>query len=300
MSQPPPRDEGRSPEHGQAPSWPSAGQPPAWPGGGQPQPPAWPTEGQPQPSSGSSDEPGQGLPPPPGQPPYPGPGRVYGDGSGPSRFSGRHPFRGILIALVFFVVLGVVVRAATGSHSVAGAAMPFPSDSGNLATGRQAPPGRVGSSFDLRGSGGNTYQVTLVKVVDPAQGAGQLGSPGSGKRLVGLVFRIKALTGSPQDEDADTDAVLVGGNGQNYSAEFSGIAGYTNFDDGIIRVAQGDTVTGAVAFQVPAGVMVSAARWSALSGFGSMVEWDLAGLAGRDPVPGGGNPGTGRVLPAAG
>jgi hypothetical protein len=29
-------------------------------------------------------------------------------------------------------------------------------------------------------------------------------------RFVGAVFRIKALTGSPQNEDADNDAVLVG------------------------------------------------------------------------------------------
>ena len=71
--------------------------------------------------------------------------------------------------------------------------------------------------------------------------------------------------------------MLVGGNGQNYSADFDGIAGYTNFDSGAIHVAQGDTVTGSVTFQVPDGVTVSKVRWSALSGFGSTVEWDVYG-----------------------
>ena len=166
-----------------------------------------------------------------------------------------------------------MVRGIKGSHSTV-PVTPFPSGSGGaLATGLQAPPGKVGSQFDLKDGSGDTYRVTLVKVIDPARGANQFNSPDSGKRFVGLVFTIKALNGSPQNEDANNDAVLVGGNGQNYSADFDGIAGYTNFDSGTIHVVQGDTVTGAVTFQVPDGVTVSKAQWSALSGFGSVVEW---------------------------
>ncbi len=169
-----------------------------------------------------------------------------------------------------------MVRAITASHNTV-SVKPFPSASGVLATGLLASPGQVGSQFDLRDGGGDTYRVTLVEVIDPAQGAGQFNSPDSGKRLVGLVFKIKALTGSPQNEDANTDAVLVGGNGQNYSADFDDIVGYANFDSGVIRVAQGDTVTGSVAFQVPDGVTISKVQWSALNGFGSMVEWNVKG-----------------------
>ena len=169
-----------------------------------------------------------------------------------------------------------MVRAITASHNTV-SVTPFPSASGALATGRLAPPGKVGSQFDLKDGSGDTYRVTLVKVIDPARGAGQFSSPDSGKRFVGLVFKIKALTGSPQNEDANTDAVLVGGNGQNYSADFDGIAGYTNFDSGTIHVSQGDTVTGSVTFQVPVGVTVSKVQWSALSGFGSTVEWNVHG-----------------------
>jgi len=117
--------------------------------------------------------------------------------------------------------------------------------------------------------------VTLVRVVDPATGADQLSSPESGKRFVGLVFSVKAVTGSAQDEDANTDAVASGGNGQTYSADFQALAGYTNFDHGAIHVAQGETVTGSFTFQVPNGVQVSNVRWTTLSGFGSMVEWNV-------------------------
>ena len=80
--------------------------------------------------------------------------------------------------------------------------------------------------------------MTLVKVIDPAKGENQFTAPDSGKRFVGLVFRVKALTGSPQNEDANNDAVVIGGNGQTYSADFDGIAGYTNFDHGAIHVSR--------------------------------------------------------------
>ncbi len=169
-----------------------------------------------------------------------------------------------------------MIRGVTGSHNAV-SDTPSPSGSGALATGLQAPPGKLGSQFDLKDGSGDAYRVTLVKVIDPARGADQFSPPDSGKRFVGLVFKIKALTGSPQHEDANNDAVLVGGNGQNYSADFDGIAGYTNLASGTIHVALGDTVTGAVTFQVPDEVTVSKVQWSALSGFGSTVEWDVRG-----------------------
>jgi hypothetical protein len=114
-------------------------------------------------------------------------------------------------------------------------------------------------------------------VIDPARGAGQIAMPDAGQRFVGLVFRVKALTGSPKDEDANNNAVVIGSNGQNYSADFDGVAGYTNFDHGVIRASEGETVTGSVTFQVPNGVTISTVRWTALSGFGSAVEWIVRG-----------------------
>ena len=175
------------------------------------------------------------------------------------------PAPGALIGLVLFIVFGFIVRGVTASHSAV-SITPFPSASGVLATGAQNPQDGRGRAFVLQDGSGDAYQVALVKVIDPARGADQFTSPDSGKRFVGLVFKIKALTGSPQNEDANNDAVLVGSDGQNYSADFDGIAGYTNFDTGTIRVAQGDTVTGAVTFQVPNGITISKARGARSAG----------------------------------
>ena len=292
-----PPDQGRSSsqagpsDQGKPPPWPSGDQPSAWPSGDPPPewpsgdpPPRWPSADQPPawPSAGSArgqhpfwPAPDQApLSGPPGGTPYPGPRDTYGYSPRAPRFARRPRFVGPIIVLGLFIVLGFVVRHVTSHHTVS--VTTFPSASGGRPAG-QAPAGAIGSAFSITDGQGNVYRVTLVRVIDPARRADQLSSPDSGHRFVGLVFRIKALTGSPQDEDANNDAVVVGGNGQTYPAGFQAIAGYTNFDHGAIHVAQGETATGSVSFQVPNGVEVSTVRWTALSGFGSTFQWNAHG-----------------------
>ena len=133
----------------------------------------------------------------------------------------------------------------------------------------------VGDYFDVKDSSGDTYRVTLVKVIDPAQGADQFTTPDNGKRFVGTVFTVTAISGSPKNEDANSDASVVGSNGQTYTSDFNSIAGYTDFSNGQINVAQGQSVTGAVTFQVPVGVTVTRVLWSTSAGFSSSVQWSV-------------------------
>lgn len=234
--------------------WPSANQQPSWPSADQ-SPSSWPSADQP---------PGQG------QPPFPGPGYTYGYGPRRPRYRRRRPLRGAIIGIVSVIILGSALRAIV--HGGKSESNEPPVDVGPSAT-QTAAPEPVGSSFDLKDSSGNTYRVALVKVVDPAKGANQVISPDTGKRFVGLVFTVKAVSGSPQSEDANNDAIVIGGNGHNYSASFADIAGYSNFDNGALHVAQGDTQTGAVTVEVPDGVEVAKVQWTSQSGFGSIVQW---------------------------
>lgn len=116
--------------------------------------------------------------------------------------------------------------------------------------------------------------MILVKVIDPARGASAFDTADNGERLVAAVFRIRELRGSSQDEDANTDAVIVGRNGQSYTFDIRDIAGYTNFDSDTIHVAQGETVTGSVVFQVPDGVKLAKVQWTP-GMFGSTVQWNV-------------------------
>jgi hypothetical protein len=184
-----------------------------------------------------------------GQPSYLG----LGPGYGPPRRGTRHRARVILAIAGAVVVAGIAIGAVLSHRASAAAA-------------------RIGSSFDVQDGIGDTYQVTLVKVVDPAQG-GPFTSPDGGMRFVAAVFRITGVRGSPKEDDAYNDAALVGSNGKTYTWDVTELAGYGDFNDGLIQVAQGGTTTGAVSFQVPDGVQVRDVQWSSNNGFGTTVRW---------------------------
>jgi Domain of unknown function (DUF4352) len=193
----------------------------------------------------------------------------------------RHLVRNILAGFGALVVAIIVISAISSKGGVS------TTPSGGIATAAATSAAKartsaaahtaaavVGSSFHVSDGSGDSYRVTLSSVIDPAQGADQFSTPDKGKRFVGTVFTITALTGSPQNEDANSDAALIGSDGQTYTADFNSIAGYTNFNNGTINVAQGDTAKGAVTFQVPDGVKVAQVQWTPGGGFGSTVQWE--------------------------
>jgi hypothetical protein len=240
-----------------------------------------------------------------GQPPYQGePYRTAEDESAPPEPAdgheppgpppprrNRHTVRNILGGIGILAVAGLVASALSSKGTGASTAGSHPSASAGAtassvaaataATANAVPrptgPGLVGSYFNVQDGSGDIYQVTLVKVIDPGQSADQFATPQRGSRLVGIVFRITALTGSPQGEDADNDCTVVGSDGKVYTANFDSIVGYTNFEVGVIHAAQGETVVGAVTFQLPQYIDVATVRWAASNGLGSGVMWDVAG-----------------------
>jgi hypothetical protein len=135
--------------------------------------------------------------------------------------------------------------------------------------------GKIGSYYDVQDVDGNKHRVALVKVIDPAQSADQSTTPDNGERFIGAVFAISAPTGSPLSEDVNRNAAAIGSDGQTYGADTSDIAGYTNFDNGTIHVAQGETVTRSVTFKVPEGVKVAKVQWTLTDGSGSTVQWNV-------------------------
>lgn len=259
--------------------------------------PPYQMPGQPMPGY---QAPGQQMPgyQVPGQqmPPYgagyapPGGGPQYPFGPPPPRKSllGLWIFLGCLGVAIVIGVAGFALTSGSSSSSSSsavatgsgnppasgGAASSAPASAASSGGGGGSGSGAVGSSYTVQDNNGDTYQVTLVKVIDPAQGATSFDTPANGKHFVGAVFTIKAIQGSPQNEDADTDAALVGSDGQTYTADFSSIAGYTDFNYGAIKVQQGDSVTGAVTFQVPSGVSISKVQWSPGGGIGTTVQWN--------------------------
>jgi hypothetical protein len=169
--------------------------------------------------------------------------------------------------LLIAATTGLATAACASSVTSAPGAAPAPSGGSSSASASSANVETVGHGFKFTDPSGNAYYVYLTKVIDPAHGANSFMTPDKGDRFVGAVFTIKGVSGTSAD-DANNDADLVGSNGQTYTADFSSIAGYTNFNSGQFNVSPGVVSVGAVTFQVPRRVKVNEIQWTAASGFG--------------------------------
>lgn len=145
-------------------------------------------------------------------------------------------------------------------------------DSQNTATTAQV--AHTGATISLKGQNNKTIDVTLLKIIDPAQGANEFATPDSGKRFVGAQFQVKNTGTETFNDDANNDASAQGSDNQSYSADMNDIAGCTNFNQGEFTLSPGSAVTGCVVFQLPTGVSVSKVQFAANMGLAAdTAEW---------------------------
>lgn len=182
----------------------------------------------------------------------------------------------VIPAIAIAAGIGLAACGTTSATPVASSpssSAPAAAHSAAPAAASQTPStGKVGDTFHASDSSSD-INVTLVKIIDPAQGADQYTTPDAHKRFVGAVFTIKA--NAAYNDDANNAATITGSDGQTYSADFSDIAGYTNFNSGTVKLAAGESSTGVVVFQVPDGVSISNVKYDVSGGFasGSVPTW---------------------------
>jgi hypothetical protein len=140
--------------------------------------------------------------------------------------------------------------------------------------------GHIGTTIAISGAAGSKANITLVKIIDPAQAAGQLISAPDGSRFVSTEFR---LTGSGSNLFASADSVLsvtiTGSNNQIYksvksAAYSSNITGCKNLSQEKAAISRGQSVTGCVNFTVPSGVTVSKVVYNEAGG--TKGQWDAS------------------------
>lgn len=134
--------------------------------------------------------------------------------------------------------------------------------------------GPVGTPYTATDMDNNKMAVKLTKVMDPAKPADSYLGPDNGKRFVGAKFEIKGVSGT-FDDDANSDAVAVGADGQTYQADFDDIAGCTNFNSGEFNVSPGQSSVGCVVFQVPNHVKVKSIQWGEMFSDSAPATWTL-------------------------
>lgn len=139
--------------------------------------------------------------------------------------------------------------------------------------------GPVGTTFTVSGNDDNnqpmSYDTTLNQIDQHAQ-LGQYESvTTSGDHVAAAQFKLTGDTGVASD-DVNNDTVAIGSDGQDYQPAFDTLAEGTNFNDGNFNLRAGQSVTGWVTFELPAGVTVSQIQWQADPfGDSTPATWDI-------------------------
>jgi Protein of unknown function (DUF2510) len=213
------------------------------------------------------------------QPPHPGEqyGTVPPSGHRARKsWPARHKVLTGIIAVVVLIIIGSIAGGASGIHktsSGAAAGAPAgPASSGPASAPAASPSssgslsGPAGTTYSVTGDNGpngatTTYTVTMNRSTQHAT-LGQYETLTNGSdHVTAAEFTIAGKSGQSSD-DADSDAVAVGTDGQDYTAAFDTITEGTNFNDGQFQVGPGESVTGWVSFELPAGVSIASVQWS--------------------------------------
>lgn len=144
------------------------------------------------------------------------------------------------------------------------AAVPAPSSSAPV-TPSSAPSGPLGTAFTVTATNDagspSSYDVTAISVDQQAQLTPYETVITPGDHTVAVEFVLTGNTGQSSD-DANSDAVVIGTDGQDYDPSFNNVSDGTNFNSGDFEVSAGQTVRGWVTFELPPGVQAASVQWS--------------------------------------
>ena len=126
--------------------------------------------------------------------------------------------------------------------------------------------GPVGTAYTDTDASGNVMAVTLTGITDPARGANFLHNSEQRLSFRGREILDHRRVGGQFASNTNSDASVIGGDGQTYSADFSNVRGCTNFSYGQYTVTASRTSVGCVVFQVPNEVKVASVQWGGAYG----------------------------------
>ncbi len=160
--------------------------------------------------------------------------------------------------LTMALIGGLAVLTAACSSTQTEVTRPAGAPAGTVA--------HVGDTLDLKTGAGRVFSITLTKVIDPAQTAGQK-QPKAGKRFVAVQFTVSNSSSHALDADANTDVNIIGATGHMYTAAGGvSLSSCSTFPSGLIQLAPGKSKTGCVPFQFRTTVVVSKVQFYPAAG----------------------------------
>ncbi|MFE9097978.1 DUF4352 domain-containing protein [Streptomyces sp. NPDC007264] len=135
----------------------------------------------------------------------------------------------------------------------------------------------VGDTIALKGmEDGSKLDVTLVKVVDPAKPGNEFMTPESGKRYVGVQFKLVNTGTATYGDSPGNGAQITDTDGQQFESTFADItAGPSMSSD--VKLKPGAKALGWIVFEVPKGSKLATAQFTMDSGMADQTgEWKLS------------------------
>lgn len=156
------------------------------------------------------------------------------------------------------LMLAATAGLAAGCSSSGNKVVDHPSGSSTAA--------HVGDTLALTTANGRSFQVTVTKIVDPAQGSGS--SAAKGRRYIAVELQIENTSSHQLSGNGNADANLIGANGTSYvpahvTLKDCGSAGPQ------YQVAPGKSTTSCIAFDVKKAVHVAKVQFYPAAGFAS-------------------------------
>lgn len=130
-------------------------------------------------------------------------------------------------------------------------------------------PAKIGDTIKLGGNNG--LSITLVRIIDPAEGTDEYNTPSASKHLVAVDVKIVNDGTSAFQDNANNNITLIGSDNHKYTNDIDSVSECTNFNYGDYTLSAGSGTTGCVVFQVPNGV--SAAKVQFENSLHDVAEW---------------------------
>ncbi|MEW1911740.1 DUF4352 domain-containing protein [Kitasatospora sp. NPDC085895] len=177
------------------------------------------------------------------------------------------------------VALGATACNTGGSSVSTEAKKPAagaPAAAGGAAKPAAAAPAKVGDTIALKGfEKTTTADVTVVKVVDNAEGEDEFSKPADGKRFVSVQFRIKP-TGKAYSDAPANSAKLLDAQGQSFTTSLYDTKAGQGFS-GSVNIAPGESGLGFLTFEVPKDAVLDKVQFTLDSGMADQTgQWKLA------------------------
>lgn len=137
---------------------------------------------------------------------------------------------------------------------------------------RSAGPFTMGQTAKFDDGQGDRASITLVRVIDPAQGADQYTTPSTGDRFVTTEFKI-VNTGKTFAPEPTSDATVFDTASHSFSSTYQDVQGCPAFATNL-TLAPSDTADGCVTFEIPTGSLLQKIQYSEQGG-GGTAAWTL-------------------------